>query len=1069
MLGVWSMLNPLSKIDALFDPPARARVLRAFDLFGLPGFSGTEYSPQLVASGWREILDNRDAIELRGEAEWAAVLNGFVGATAVGTGAIRSALRDQRLNWAKTRTEMMMRASSSYFGVGRRLFISGERDATLLEAARVLLNELLNDRSSLTEAQQRLATGMRGVSRILLCRACPDAAELEEAFTDLHDSFKLGNNGAECQTYLRECAVRRLELGFDHGAHDSLAELLKVARLKDRQYCSDVYKYHMAALVPLESDDPARAHHVEAAIAACTMALALPDSDSENSNHVFHGYRGHTTSLRWSLIGDASDQRMLEDIEAALPDLRLAAKHGFGGADLSLGLLRHSRLYNLVQPDQAATDLNEAEVNLALITNLDLRERLGRQIAANRLEFQLREAIEVKDNLGILALCDELLAIGEKGNHWHFSALLGLHQAWAEMPNASVGLNATTKAVIDQVVGFIDELEECNEHTGYCLSYAAGLSRRLDAGNPSMETYRLYATAAEILKEPTAPLLSQAADYALKLSKLGHEAIADDDAPELILEAITFYERAQAVALRDTEALPDSYSAVVSHSKLGEAYLRAGAALAGPDAYEKAIFHFQTARELGNHTPHLSGLLGDAYYRQARATSNADLFRKALDLKLMAREQGHQSREQFSMIARIHEFFYVQSGEPEHLGKAIDSALKAHHAEPNWPWPLFQLADYATQPEPALQGSFEHLTEMPTELASVHEQVVAGKRQELLDAAVRSAASSPEFIRRTLGGRSEVFFLDDPHRLLSSTMVLKPTERKNAQKEIDATRKFADYLATNSRFVDLLLPQPIALIDYSPDNSTKRSKFPIDSIYAMERASGSDLGRRIFKDAPGGYAGSELVVKSLDYLRIYHEWCRIDWDDGDELAKKALNRFEGNLARIANIEAPERAAKAWFDLLPRDLPVSKKKDAHPENWIVDRRSRIVMIDLEASAQEIVFRDLSQLIDDYPVFPNTRDGWDHRLSLVSRYCDEASLDEIDAEERERAYTAFAIKRAAFGFTFVQSKMSEAKSSAGRKRLYARRKHYVGLAKFLGANSRFSQARFVAQQLANAFGK
>ncbi len=1053
----------------MLDPSAKARVKRVFETFGLPDISGKESSPHLIASGWRAILNSNGAIGLRGEAEWAAVYSGFVIATNVETDGLLSALSGQHLGFAKTRTEMMMRAGTSYFGVGRKIFISDSRDTSLLEAAIVLLGELLADRSKLTQAQLRLATGMRGVSRILLCRTRSDEIELEEAFDDLYDSYELGNNGAECQTYLRECITRRLELGYDAAAHDSLAELLAIARVKDRQYCSDVYKYHLASLRPLESDDPARVHHVEAAIAACSTALTLPESDNESSDYVFHGYRGHTISLRWSLIGDAAEQRMLEDIEAALPDLRLAASHGFGGADLPLALLRHAGLYNLVQPDQAMSDLDEAEASLHLVGAPDLKTKISNQIAASKLEHRLREAIAAQDSSSILAICDQLLAIGAAGNRWHFSALLGLRQTWGEQPSGTAELVAKTRAVIDQVVSSIDELEETSEHTGLCLSYAAGLSRRLDADNPSLETYRLYTTAIDILKEPNAPLLSQAADYALRLSKLGQTVIADDDAPELIVEAIAFYERAQAVAAGTSESLPDSFSLTVGHSKLGEAYLRAGVALAGPDAHEKAIYHFQTARDLGNQTPHLLGLLGDAFYRQARATRDPELFKQALELKLKAQEIGQKSREQCSIIARIHEFFYDQSGDPVHLGEAIDAAISAHSEEPNWPWPLFQLAGYAEQPALALSQLTVQRPELPDMLAGVRENVLAGKRQELLDAAVQRAASSDEFKRKLLGGRSQVFFLEDPHRLLSSSMVLKPMVRKEAQKEINATKKLASFLATNPDFKDLLLPKPIALIDYNPDPVTKSQNPNIDSVYAMERESGRDLGRYIFKDSPSGYAGSELVMKSLDYPRIYHDWCGIKWDDGNALARNTLERFKGNLARIANIEAPQKIAKGWFDLLPSDLPVSRKKDAHPENWIVDRRSRIVMIDLEASKPEIVFRDISQLIDDYPVFANTKEGWDQRLGLVKHYCDEAGLDEIDAEERERAFTAFAIKRAAFGFTFVPSKMQDAKSSAGRKRLHARRRHYVGLVRFLATNSRFAEARFVAQQLATAFGK
>jgi len=39
-----------------------------------------------------------------------------------------------------------------------------------------------------------------------------------------------------------------------------------------------------------------------------------------------------------------------------------------------------------------------------------------------------------------------------------------------------------------------------------------------------------------------------------------------------------------------------------------------------------------------------------------------------------------------------------------------------------------------------------------------------------------------------------------------------------------------------------------------------------------------------------------------------------------------------------------------FAVIPKGLPMLLKKDAHPENWLVGSRGRIVMLDLEASAK-----------------------------------------------------------------------------------------------------------------------
>lgn len=86
--------------------------------------------------------------------------------------------------------------------------------------------------------------------------------------------------------------------------------------------------------------------------------------------------------------------------------------------------------------------------------------------------------------------------------------------------------------------------------------------------------------------------------------------------------------------------------------------------------------------------------------------------------------------------------------------------LAATDVDRRWPWPFMQLAQL--------------LSETGAPLREVDH---GGERQDvpaLLAHATRLAIETQEFRQKVLGGRSETFVLDDPHRLLSATLVLKP-------------------------------------------------------------------------------------------------------------------------------------------------------------------------------------------------------------------------------------------------------------------------------------------------------
>ena len=123
--------------------------------------------------------------------------------------------------------------------------------------------------------------------------------------------------------------------------------------------------------------------------------------------------------------------------------------------------------------------------------------------------------------------------------------------------------------------------------------------------------------------------------------------------------------------------------------------------------------------------------------------------------------------------------------DPSILALAIDAAIKAVEVDGTWPWPE-QLAEES------------HYSRMPTDrrrFAPCWRPISRRVFFEWFDLAItpncsetgcRLAIRSEEFARSEFGSRQPVYVLDDPHRLLKSTIVFKEANRADAAREIAA-------------------------------------------------------------------------------------------------------------------------------------------------------------------------------------------------------------------------------------------------------------------------------------------
>ncbi|MFD7789153.1 hypothetical protein ACFV4Q_39645 [Streptomyces nojiriensis] len=419
------------------------------------------------------------------------------------------------------------------------------------------------------------------------------------------------------------------------------------------------------------------------------------------------------------------------------------------------------------------------------------------------------------------------------------------------------------------------------------------------------------------------------------------------------------------------------------------------------------------------------GKLGDAYLRLARAGGSIHDLRTALEHKARAREAGDHSRENLSVSAAGHHRLWRSTREPQEFVTAVDLALQAFGLDRDWPWPLLQLAAMAGAPapvaaappkQPAAGGSGPGDAETDRLRAAVW----AGDQDLFYERAARTAVHSQPFRRAVLGGRSQTFVLDDPHRLLSTTLVLKPTYHAEAEAEQSHLASLRKYLRDTAAPRWMRLPEVLALVDLPPDFANNR-ELPPDTALASRRAVGRSLAGVIADAYEGrGRSPRELVGNALRYLARIHVWSSaIASPGGPADAARAHAAVAAELEkRATKLALPDTRAlvERWEAAVRWPLASVPGRDAHAENWLITDARDVVALDLEPHGRFPLLYEVVQLIEDHAALSLKESGWPEREALCRVYLDELMAlghpDTVSAADVLPAYQAFALVRAVF---------------------------------------------------------
>ncbi|WP_306232507.1 RNA 2'-phosphotransferase [Agrococcus beijingensis] len=253
-----------------------------------------------------------------------------------------------------------------------------------------------------------------------------------------------------------------------------------------------------------------------------------------------------------------------------------------------------------------------------------------------------------------------------------------------------------------------------------------------------------------------------------------------------------------------------------------------------------------------------------------------------------------------------------------------------------------------------------------------------------------------------LGGRGEVRAVRGSEYDDRYSFVLKSTAKKQVDHDLWAQSLLRPALEALGR-PDLLLTDHLCTVP-------RKGEAPGgDDVWEVRWYAPGEILSDYVRRHPGEQGRTKLRA-AADYLGLFH---RVMWhhptirESGQELRKRDLGMWLKSLLGAAT--APE-AFRSWRAAC-KHAPDMRRRDAHPDNWIVTESGGVVAFDFEASTSRPLFYELAQLVEDGQLLaPSDLEVRDELLHIYAHGLgDCAALEGLSKEEWRHLYAVGAMAR------------------------------------------------------------
>lgn len=395
------------------------------------------------------------------------------------------------------------------------------------------------------------------------------------------------------------------------------------------------------------------------------------------------------------------------------------------------------------------------------------------------------------------------------------------------------------------------------------------------------------------------------------------------------------------------------------------------------------------------------GLCADLLELANASGSDPNTLRQIVDFRSTPRRKDAPFDERSRLLSLRDELQLASSAPDAHRrGEVIKELILMSMASPTSASPILLIAH-----DVEANGPVELSTIKSARPSAIARAVVAGDSQELLRTAANRAVRSPDLSVAPMGGRSDVTTVGDYYGLVAQTFIFKEVQAVAVEREQARAAALRASIAAAGRTDDYSVCE---YLDSVPlENGMVRSvrRFVAGQSVSIAVHARDHDGRVSLLARTAAYLGfmNSVEIASLIGVR-------------KDLKAKEVGRW----VRALGVSDPAAHFEDWWKLVSH-VVMTRRRDAHLDNWVVAVDGRLLALDLEAIGCRPVGYELAQITDDHGVLePN---DWAARRAVFQSYR-EARRETIGDEDSEwSAYQASLAARAVGKLTWSSATPEE----------------------------------------------
>ena len=290
-------------------------------------------------------------------------------------------------------------------------------------------------------------------------------------------------------------------------------------------------------------------------------------------------------------------------------------------------------------------------------------------------------------------------------------------------------------------------------------------------------------------------------------------------------------------------------------------------------------------------------------------------------------------------------------------------------------------------------GPVESLPRGSKSGSAVARTAVAGDWQDLMREAANRAIDSPDLAVAPMGGRSGVTTVGDYYGLVGQTFIFKEVRAIAVEREQGRAVVLRAAIDAAGRAGDFLVCEHLASVPLGGDTVRSIRRFvPGHSVSVAAEAVSRD--ERV-----------TLLARTAEYLGFMNT---VEGATQEGVRKDLKAKEVGRWIRAIGVGDPSSHFDEWWNLVSR-AGMTRRRDAHLDNWVLTTDGRLLALDLEAIGCRPAGYELAQITDDR-VLLEPKD-WDARRTIFTSYRtargDSAGQQEIEWTSYEASLAARAV--------------------------------------------------------------